>query len=172
MFGYDVEAADRQPLGVPVSEERPAPNVYVDWKFAAEAAGLGKIGRNGLFLTPEYGPLQRFALLLSDFVFEPDRAAEDNPCRGCRACLESCPLGALSEAGEGRNFRLDESVCAGCRNGAYTWPGRSDRADRYAAACGRACLVALENKITGRYEHKFRKRSVWSIGPVAQEKQI
>lgn len=43
---------------------------------------------------------------------------------------------------------------------------------RYAAACGRACLVALENKIIGRYEHKFRKRSVWSIGPVAQEKQI
>ena len=42
----------------------------------------------------------------------------------------------------------------------------------YAAACGRACLVALENKITGRYEHKFRKRNVWSIGPVAQEKQI
>ena len=143
-----------------------------DYKAAAEAAGLGSIGKGGFFLTPQYGHRQRFALILTDFAFEPDHPRQTGLCRGCRACLESCPLGALSEAGEGRNFRLDESVCAGCRNGAYTWPGRSDRADRYAAACQRACLVALENKITGRYEHKFRKRSVWSIGPVAQEKQI
>ena len=139
MFGYDVEAADRQPLGVPVSEERPAPNVYVDWKFAAEAAGLGKIGRNGLFLTPEYGPLQRFALLLSDFAFEPDRAVEDDPCRGCRACVDACPYGALD--GTGRN----DAVCRECRHGAIrTDIGRFGIVERIGAVCSRACVAALD----------------------------
>ena len=41
MFGYDVEATAKVPLGAPVSEGKPAPNVYVDWKLAAHLCGLG-----------------------------------------------------------------------------------------------------------------------------------
>ena len=141
-----------------------------DYKAAAVAAGLGTIGRGGFLLTPQYGHRQRLALILTDFVFEPDRPVKLDLCNGCRACLESCPLGALSETGPNEKFRLDESICADCKNGAFTQAGRADRIDRYAAACGRACLVALEKKITNRFEYKFRKRNAWSIGPITQEK--
>ncbi len=139
LFGYDVEATDRQPLGVPVAAGRPAPNVYVDWKFAAAAAGLGTVGRHGLFLTPEYGPLQRFALLLSDFCFEPTTAsAPYDPCGDCRACLEACPGAALDE--EKRN----DAVCRECRCGAIrTDIGRFETVERIGADCSRACLAAL-----------------------------
>ena len=34
--------------------------------------------------------------------------------------------------------------------------------DRLAAACGRACLVALEGRIGNRFDAPFRKRSTWS----------
>ena len=150
MFGYDTESTDRQPLGVSVSKGRPAPNVYVDWKFAAQAAGLGVIGRHGLFLTPEYGPLQRFAMLLSDFSFEPDRIANDDPCRNCRACINACPGGALDA--DQRN----DLICRECRHGAIcTDLGRFHTVERIGAACSRACLAALEaaGKCKGNTAH-------------------
>ena len=151
MFGYDTDSTDRQPLGIPVSRERPAPNVYVDWKFAAKAAGLGTIGRHGLFLTPEYGTLQRFAMLLSDFHFEPDHIEKYNPCRNCRACLDACPHGALD--GEKRN----DLICRECRHGAIcTDIGRFNTIERIGAACSRACLVALETM--GRYKENAAPR--------------
>ena len=73
MFGYDVEAAARQPLAVPVAPGKVAPNVYVDWKLAAHLCGLGEVGRNGLFITPEFGTLQRFAMLMSAKIAMPAR---------------------------------------------------------------------------------------------------
>lgn len=147
MFGYDTEAAAGQPLGAPVSPDKPAPNVYVDWKFAAQAAGLGVIGRHGLFLTPEFGVRQRFAMLLCDFEFEPDPVAvAAGFCTDCRACIDACPHGALSESGR------DDALCRKCRAGAVrTDFGRFHTVERIGAACGRACPVALKtNGRTGR----------------------
>ena len=141
-----------------------------DYRAAAEAAGLGTIGRGGFLLTPQYGHRQRLALILTDFEFEPDPFVKLDFSNGCRACLESCPLGALKESSPDGNFSLDESICMDCKNGAYQQPGRADRIDRYAAACGRACLVALEKKITNRFEYKFRKRNPWSIAPITKER--
>lgn len=139
MFGYDVEEAAKVPLAVPVSPDKPAPNVYVDWKLAAHAAGLGEIGANGLFLTPEYGTRQRIAMLLSDFEFEADPVIEPDFCAGCRACIEACPYKALSE-----NSR-DNEICLKCRLGAVqTNFGRFETVDRIGAPCGRGCLASLE----------------------------
>ena len=47
LFGY---APDGMPVGHPVAEGKPAPNVIVDLDFAAQAAGLGEIGLGGFFL--------------------------------------------------------------------------------------------------------------------------
>ncbi len=150
MFGYDIEATDKQPLGASVDGKKPAPNVYVDWKLAAQAAGLGKIGVNGLFLTPEFGTRQRFAMLLSDYEFENDPECEVDFCTGCRACIDGCPLGALQ-----KNSR-DNALCNQCRNGAIqTGFGRFDTVERIGAACGRSCLASLETR--GILKQKFRQ---------------
>ena len=110
-----------------------------DYKAAAEAAGLGSIGKGGFFLTPQYGHRQRFALILTDFAFEPDRAVEDDPCRGCRACVDACPYGALD--GTGRN----DAGCRECRHGAIrTDIGRFGTVERIGAVCSRACVAALD----------------------------
>lgn len=141
MFGYDAEEAARLPLAVPVAPGKPAPNVYVDWQFAAQAAGLGAVGRHGLFLTPEYGVRQRFAMLLSDFEFAPDDVADPGFCRNCRRCAESCPLGALDAD------RRDNGKCRRCPAGAIqTGDGRFHTVDRIPAACGRACIDELESR--------------------------
>ena len=146
MFGYDVEAPVGVPLGAPVSEGKTAPNVYVDWKRAAHLCGLGEVGRNGLFITPEFGTLQRFAMLVSDRELAPDEVLERNVCGNCNACEEACPL--------------NSTLCSKCSAGAVqTDFGRFHTVDKISAACGRACLASLEERglISGKFTTPFRK---------------
>lgn len=153
MFGYDTECTKKYPLGAPVEPNKPAPNVYVDWKFAAQAAGLGEIGKNGLFITPEYGPLQRFAMLLSDFEFEPDQVITPNFCKDCNDCINECRLAVLSEATH------DYAICTKCSSGEIqTGFGRFETIDRIGAACGRACLASLERRglLKNKFNNPFR----------------
>ena len=133
LFGYDADAATAVPVGSPVAPGKPAPNVFVDWQQAAYLAGLGEKGRNGLFITPEFGPLQRFAMLITDKELEPDTVAVRNVCDNCSACQEACPL--------------NDSLCHRCTNGALqTGVGRFNTVDKIGAACGRACLASLEER--------------------------
>lgn len=146
MFGYDAEAAAKYPLGAPVAPGKAAPNVYVDWKHAARLCGLGEVGRNGLFITPEFGTLQRFAMLITDLELEPDEILERNVCKDCNACMDSCPL--------------NSTLCSRCEGGAIqTSFGRFHTIDKISAPCGRACLASLEkrNLISRKFSTAFRK---------------
>lgn len=155
MFGYDARESANYEFGTPVAPGKAAPNVYVDYQLAARLAGLGEVGRHGLFLTPEFGTRQRFAMLITDAELEPDAEKELHFCDGCRDCVAMCPLGALPETG-GEPVR---ELCSHCRNGAIeTNFGRFNTIDRIAAACGRACLASLEKRglLTRHFNHAFR----------------
>lgn len=80
----------------PVSPDRPAPDVMFSFRIAAFICGLGEIGYSKLFLTPEFGPRQRFAFLLTDAPLEPDPLFEGRICDRCMACVRECPIGAIS----------------------------------------------------------------------------
>jgi len=144
-------------------KQNAADSVVLDYQVIAKAAGLGDIGKGGFFLTPEYGHRQRLAMIIVDVALEGDEVQHLDFCADCRACAEACPLHAMHDDGSGK-FAIDTAVCSVCKNGMFA--GNTDSVDRYAAACGRACLVCLENKIGNRFEQKFRKRSVWTIGAV------
>lgn len=150
MFGYDAAEASKHPLGSPVAEGKVAPNVYVDWQLAAHLCGLGEIGRNGLFITPEFGTLQRFAMLITDMDLAADEIVTRNVCEGCDACKKACPL--------------NDTLCSRCTNGAVqTDIGRFYSVDKIAAACGRSCLASLEERglITHRLATPFRTEKPW-----------
>ena len=53
-----------------VAEGRPAPDVLVHFRVAAYLAGLGEFGWSKMFLTPEFGPRVRFAMLFTDAEFD------------------------------------------------------------------------------------------------------
>ncbi|MFQ6053324.1 MAG: reductive dehalogenase [Candidatus Bathyarchaeia archaeon] len=66
-------------------------------------AGLGQLGRNGLLITPEYGPRVRLCKVFTDLPLEPDKPVDfgvTDFCRGCRRCAEACEAGAISDARE------------------------------------------------------------------------
>lgn len=81
----------------PVSEDKPAPDVFFQLKVAAFCAGLGEIGYSGTFLTPEFGPRQMFAAIITDAPLEPDPLFSEELCDNCKECVKNCPAQAISE---------------------------------------------------------------------------
>lgn len=68
----------------------------VSLKHSAVAAGLGRIGRNTLVTTPEYGNMVWLNSVLTDANLEADDVLEGDPCpEGCGICKNSCPVNAL-----------------------------------------------------------------------------
>ncbi|MFH0801265.1 MAG: reductive dehalogenase domain-containing protein [bacterium] len=93
-----------QALPIPASQ-------IVDWdkqrghlshKKVAVAAGLGRLGRNNLLVTPEYGSRVRLVSILTDkplgITTAPDGAISE--CGNCRRCMNTCPAQAIKERPE------------------------------------------------------------------------
>jgi len=100
----------------------------VSAKHAAVAAGLGRIGKNSLLITPEYGNMVWLNAVLTEADLEPDEALTGSPCaEHCSICIEACPAAALGKAEvnqgacfahafqteEGEEFRIK---CHECRS--------------------------------------------------------
>lgn len=69
----------------------------VSQKHAAQAAGLGTIGRHSLLITPEFGSMVWLGAVLCAEAFEPD-ALKEPICNHCNLCTEICPVHALNDA--------------------------------------------------------------------------
>ena len=66
----------------------------VSQKHAAQAAGLGTIGRHSLLMTPEYGSMVWLGCVLTEAELAPDPLLPD-VCVGCGLCVSACPVKAL-----------------------------------------------------------------------------
>lgn len=91
----------------------------LDLKWTAEFAGLGHVGLNLNFLTPEYGSRVYLGALLTDAEMEPDRRLEKDLCPGldCGRCAVLCPPKAIPlEAGRDESVNdyrdLDQRGCS------------------------------------------------------------
>lgn len=92
------EYGRRLPYVEPVSPEKPAPDVFLHFRIAAYTCGLGEIGYSKVFLTPEFGPRQRFAFMFTDAPLEPDPIYDGPPiCDQCKLCATNCPGHAISK---------------------------------------------------------------------------
>lgn len=67
-------------------------------KDSAVMAGLGRIGKNNLVITPEYGPRVRWRALLLDCPAQATSPLEFDPCEHCdQPCRKACPVGAFDD---------------------------------------------------------------------------
>ncbi len=93
-------------------------------------AGLGELGRNGLLITPQYGPRVRLCKILTDLPLEPDNPIEFGVkkfCRKCKLCAERCEAGAISMNDE-PSF---EVACRSNNPGALKWYVDAERCYLY-----------------------------------------
>jgi epoxyqueuosine reductase QueG len=159
------------PSGIAVAPDKPAPNVMIDMRDAAVRAGLGEIGFSGEVLTPQFGPRQRFQMILTDAELTPTPMLAEPICDQCGLCVKSCPLGAFGEtttmsiAGKDMPVaNINYGICKSCGNGAR---GNGDhptgRADRLGAVCTRTCVHHLdaEKRIENVMDAPFRNRPAW-----------
>ncbi len=126
-----------------VAPDRPAPDVLLDFRHAAFVCGMGEIGLGGFFLTPAFGPLQRFAFLLTDAELACDPPYSGTPlCDRCGQCRTACPGHAISDTDEetaelaGRKIlhaRLDSWQCKAYYMGAHAATNPFLPPDAYAA---------------------------------------
>lgn len=78
----------------------------ISLKHAAQAAGLGTIGRHSLLITPEFGSMIWLGAILCQQELEPD-ALKEPICNNCNLCVEACPVNALD------NQEVKQQVCWG-----------------------------------------------------------
>lgn len=103
--------------------------VRLSVEHAALTAGLGQIGYHGMFMSRAYGIRQALGLLVTDMPLEPGPGDDGlgSICDNCHACVNACPLAAISatessllptSAGELRLGAINGEACRNCPNGA------------------------------------------------------
>ena len=79
----------------PVEPGKPVPDVMVHLRLAAFLCGLGEIGYSKMILTPQFGPRQRLAVMMTEAELEPDPIMEPYLCDRCMLCASECPGGCI-----------------------------------------------------------------------------
>jgi epoxyqueuosine reductase len=105
---------------LPVAPGKVASDVSVHTRIAAALAGLGEPGWSKVFLTPQFGPRQRFHIILTDAELEPDPLMRESICDRCMSCVRECPGYALggkevSITVEGRTFSWGDVDLGKCK---------------------------------------------------------
>jgi len=111
-------------------------------KTAAVLAGLGRMGKNGLFLHNEYGPRVRLATILTDMEVPcpvKDSSMERGDCGDCNLCVVACPAMALTgrewHEGAAREDIVDAKACSEYMNKNFKHIGRGS----VCGICIRVC---------------------------------
>jgi len=100
---------------LPESSDWLAAGVFAH-KTAATRAGLGWIGKTGLFVSPEAGPKVRLATVFTDLPLDLGTPVTEGRCGSCRRCLDACPADAGRDvawrAGMPRDELFDAAACS------------------------------------------------------------
>ncbi|MFX1380661.1 MAG: hypothetical protein ACFFA4_16380 [Promethearchaeota archaeon] len=103
----------------------------------AVAANLGIMGRNGLILTPQFGPRQRWSIITTDAeipeAIKKDLSDLKTFCENCGACVRECKGNSVYETpiekGNGVITHIDRSKCI-----------QSILDNNYCSYCLRICM--------------------------------
>jgi len=69
----------------------------ISHRHVAMAAGIGRLGRGGFIVTPQYGGAVQLITVLTTAKLKPDPILEENPCEGClQPCMSICPVKAIT----------------------------------------------------------------------------
>ncbi len=119
-------------------------------------AGLGELGRNGILITPKFGPRVRISKIFTDLPLVPDKPIElgvREMCEVCGKCAKSCPGQAISD-GE----PTTEGLTISNNHGLYKWYINPEKCfqfwGRNKGSCGNCIRVCVFNKPDTKF-HRF-----------------
>lgn len=135
-------------------------------------AGLGEYGRNGLVITPEFGPSVRFGKIFTDMPLENDhpiRIGVTEMCRTCRRCTDACPASAIPE-GKPSDELHNQSNIAGITKWSVDGEacfGYWSKINSDCSVCIRVCPYTRDySRLTSRWwlrlaGSRFRQLALW-----------
>jgi len=101
-------------------------------------AGLGELGRNGLLITPEFGPCVRLAKVLTDLPLSfdsPKTFGVEEFCKTCLKCADSCEADAIQTEKE-PSFKKS---CESNSSGVFRWAVNHDKCYEFWIKNGGEC---------------------------------
>jgi reductive dehalogenase len=104
-------------------------------------AGLGELARNGLLITPEFGPRVRLAKVFTDLPLVPDHPIEFgvwNFCMQCEKCADKCPSKSITHGAP-----TDKPNNISNREGVLRWPVNAETCLAFWAANGTDCANCI-----------------------------
>ena len=108
-------------------------------KTAAVLAGLGWIGKSGIFISDEYGGRVRFATVLTMMPLKAEKPISENKCGSCMLCFKACPAGAILGKnyvmGDARETIFDAEKCSSYMKKYYQNVGRGSVCGQCIAVC-------------------------------------
>ena len=121
-------------------------------------AGLGELGRNGLLVTPEYGPCVRLCKVFTDLPLLPDKPITSGVtefCKTCKRCADACEAKAIQHEKE-PSYKI---ACPSNNPGIMRWAVDQDRCYNFWIENGGECsnCIAACPYTTGK--HKQRNRT-------------
>ena len=101
-------------------------------------AGIGELGRNGLLITPEYGPCVRICKIFTDLPMKTDKPITfgvTNFCKNCQECVKACEADAIQKEDE-PSFK---TICFSNRQGVLRWAVNQDKCYKFWIENGGDC---------------------------------
>ena len=113
----------------------------ISHKIAATRAGLGFVGKSGLFLSEKYGSRVRLATVLTDMPLKSNLPVIENGCGDCTACMKACPAGAIfGEKPTWGERNIDPEKCSKYMKEHFQEIGRG-------SVCGICIKVCPQNRL-------------------------
>jgi reductive dehalogenase len=124
-------------------------------------AGLGELGRNGLLMTPMFGPRVRISKVFTNLPLVPDEPVEIGArkmCEVCGKCAEKCPGQAIS---------FDEPTTEGPtisnNHGIYKWYINPERCFQFWVRNGGDCANCIRVCVFNKHDNWFHNFIRWQV---------
>jgi len=109
--------------------------------YAAQKAGLGVAGKNGLLLTHQYGPRVHIGAIVTNAFLNPDKPQTKDFCRKCLVCESICIGGSI------KNGHQDPDKC---------WRAEWEKGEPIPGLPFKACPApCLKNCPVGKLKEKY-----------------
>lgn len=134
----------------------------------AVEAGLGEVGRNGILITPRYGPRVRLCKVFTDAPLIPDPPTSFGVtefCEVCMKCADTCPSNSIT-----RGPRTDRGPTPSNHPGAHRWFVNPETClafwHRNGISCSNCIRSCPFNKSPGKLHDLARTLIRWRLRPL------
>jgi reductive dehalogenase len=125
----------------------------------AMQAGLGDIGRNGLLITPEFGPRLRISKVITDLPLVSDTPIEfgvTEMCEVCKKCADLCPSQSIMH-----EARTTEPRNISNSGGVLKWPVNAETCRAYWGKMNRPCTTCISSCPYNKPYNWFHRSVQW-----------